>query len=92
MMVTPVAKVPSALRKSRGSIAEVIAGEFGGGIRIGRMLGFVIHPLISERQVFGWQAKRDAAVIGAGRIEIESQMRIDRVGVAKLALQCAAHV
>ena len=51
------------------------------------MLGRVGHPAASKRQVFGWQAERHAAVIGARRIEIEREVRVDRVRVAKLPLQ-----
>src|SRR6476469_8064946 len=53
------------------------------------MLWRLGHALASERQVFGWQAKRNAAVSGASGIEIERKMRIDRVRVAKLPLQGA---
>src|SRR5271167_302482 len=41
----------------------------------------------SKRQIFGRQAECDAPVIGAGRIEIERDVRIDRVGIAELPLQ-----
>src|SRR6202142_4708449 len=53
------------------------------------MLWRVGHALVSKRQVFGWQAERNTAVIGAGGIEIESKMRVDRVRIAKLPLQGA---
>src|ERR1700704_4337665 len=46
----------------------------------------------SKRQVFGWQAKRDTAEIGALRIEIEGDVGIDSAGIAKLPLQGAAGV
>ena len=53
------------------------------------MLRCVGHPPASERQVFGRQAERHASVIGAGRIEIEREMRIHRVRIAELPLQRA---
>src|ERR1700761_5674340 len=87
MMVTPVAKVPSALRKSRGSIAELsLASSLAGSV--GCFGASDIHRA-SKRQVFGRQAERHPAVIGARRIEVEGQMRVDRMGVAELALQRA---
>src|SRR3954463_15159319 len=64
-MVTPVANVPSALRKSRGSIAELsaassLAGSAGGwGARDTR--------LASKRQFFGRKAKPHASIIGSRR-------------------------
>jgi hypothetical protein len=42
--------------------------------------------LASKRQVFGRQAERDTSVIGAGRVKIERDVRIDRVSIAKLPL------
>ena len=53
------------------------------------MLGRVSHPPASKRHVFGWQTKRYPSVIGARRVEIESDVRIDRVGIAELPLQHA---
>ena len=84
-MVTPVAKVPSALRKSRGSIAELsLANSLAGSAGC---LGASDIRLASERQVFGRQAKRYTSIIGPSRIEIECEMRIHRMRVAKLPLQ-----
>ena len=64
----------------------VIAGQFVGWIWTDRMLWRVGHPAASKRQVFGWQVKRNAAVVGASGIEIERDVRIDRVRIAKLPL------
>jgi hypothetical protein len=44
---------------------------------------------VSKRQIFGGQAKRDPTVIGASRIEIKRDVRIDRVRITKLPLQNA---
>src|SRR6476620_1468689 len=65
-IVTPVAKVLSALRKSRGSIAELslaisLAGSAG-------CLGESDIRLASERQVLGRQPKRHASIVGPSRI------------------------
>src|SRR5258705_1170815 len=65
---------------------RVITGQFVSWVWIDRMLWRVGHPAASKRQVFGWQAKRNAAVVGAGRIEIERDVRINRVRIAKLPL------
>src|ERR1700722_17394687 len=90
MMVTPVAKVPSALRKSRGSSAELpLASSLavsGSGTCVG--LSFIV----SQRQVFGRQAQRDPPVIGARRIEVEGDVGVDRMRIAELPLQRAGHV
>src|ERR1700691_6538634 len=90
MMVTPVAKVPSALRKSRGSSAELplesSLAVSGSGTCVG--LSFIV----SQRQVFGRQAKRDPAVLGARRIEVEGDVGVDRVGIAELPLQRAGNI
>ena len=75
-----IAKIPGIDRR-------IVAGKFIG--RIGRMFGCVGHPPASERQVFGRQAKRHTSIIGSCRIEIECEVRIHRVGIAKLPLQCA---
>src|SRR4051812_22142868 len=86
-IVTPVAKVPSALRKSRGSIAELsLANSLAGAAGC---LGASDIPRAPERQVFGRQAKRYASIIGSRRIEVECEVRIHRVGIAKLPLQRA---
>src|SRR5947209_16668058 len=42
---------------------------------------------VSKRQIFGRQAKRNSTVVGARRIEIKRDMRIDRVSITKLPLQ-----
>src|SRR5579863_1660324 len=92
MTVTPVAYVPSALRKSRGSMAELpLASSLAGS---GSVRCFVESFILSasKRQVFGRQAERDAPVIGAGRVEVEGDVRIDRVGVTELPLQGARGV
>src|ERR1700719_2196302 len=90
MMVTPVAKVPSALRKSRGSSAELplesSLAVSGSGTCVG--LSFIV----SQRQVFGRQAKHDPPVIGARRIEVEGDVGVDRVRIAELPLQGAGHI
>src|ERR1700687_4118870 len=87
MIVTPVAKVPSAFRKSRGSIAELsLANSLAGSGSVGCFGASFISPA-SKGQVFGREAERDAAVIGGSRIEIERDVRIDGVGIAKLPLQ-----
>src|SRR5580692_4124761 len=90
MMVTPVAKVPSALRKSLGSSAELplesSLAVSGSGTCVG--LSFIV----SQRQVFGRQAKRDPPVIGARRIEIEGDVGVNRMRVAELPLQRAGHI
>src|SRR3974390_884474 len=92
MMVTPVAEVPSALRKSRGSIGELpLASSLAGSGSVG-CLGASFIPIASKRQVFGRQTKRDAPVIGAGRIEVEGDVRVDRMGIAKLPLQGSRRV
>src|SRR5439155_367211 len=84
-MVTPVAKVPSALRKSRGSIVELsLASSLAGSA--GCLGASDIH-LASERQVFGRQTKSYTSIIGSRRIEVECEVRIHRVRIAKLALQ-----
>src|SRR6185437_6118789 len=72
MMVTPVAKLPSALRKSLGLIPETLLSSSAPGSGLAGCLGASVIPYISKRQVFRWQAKCNATVIGAGRIEIES--------------------
>src|SRR5450756_782541 len=88
-MVTPVAKVPSALRKSLGSMAELsLASSLAGSGSMG-CFGASVIPSASERQVLGRQPQRYPAVIGASRIEIECDVRIDRVGITKLPLQRA---
>src|ERR1700755_958 len=88
-MVTPVAKVPSALRKSRGSIAELsLANSLAGSLGC---FGASDIRQASKRQVFGRQAERHPAVIGARRIEIESQMRIHRMRITELPLQGAGN-
>src|ERR1700722_15939682 len=85
MMVTPVAKLPSALRKSRGSIAALsLASSLAGSAGC---FGASDIRQASKRQGFGRQAERHPAAIGACRIEIESEMRIYRVGIAELPLQ-----
>src|SRR5437868_10469111 len=85
-MVTPVPNVPSAVRKSRGSIGELsLASSLAGSA--GCLCASDIQA--SERQIFGWQAERHAAVIGPRRIEIEREVRIDGMGVAELPLQRA---
>src|ERR1700692_671584 len=87
MMGTPVAKVPSPLRKSRGSIAELsLANSLAGSLGC---FGASDIRQASKRQVFGWQAERHPAVIGARSIEIESQMRIHRMRLEELPLQGA---
>src|SRR6185295_19694374 len=75
-MVTPVPKVPSAVRKSRGSIAELsLANSLAGSAGcLGRS-----DIQASERQIFGGQADRDAAVICPRRIEIECEVGVDCV-------------
>src|SRR5690349_24036464 len=85
-MVTPVPYVPSALRKSRGSIGELsLANSLAGSAGcLGRS-----DIQASERQVFGRQADRDTAVVGSRRIEIECEVGVDRVSVAELPLQRA---
>src|SRR5436305_11599256 len=71
-MVTPVAKVPSALRKSRGSIAELsVANSLAGSAGC---LGASDIRLASERQVFGRQTKGYASIIGSRRIEVECEV------------------
>src|SRR4029078_4393063 len=71
-MVTPVANVPSALRKSRGSIAELsLASSFAGSA--GCLGASDIHQA-SERQVFGRQAKRHASIVRSRGIEVECEM------------------
>src|SRR4051812_13915543 len=83
-MVTPVAKVPSAWRKSRGSIAELsLANSLAGSAGC---LG-ASDILASERQVFGRQAERYTSIVGSGRIEIECEVRVHSVGITKLTLQ-----
>src|SRR6185437_10891532 len=67
MMVTPVAKVPSALRKSRGLIEEALLSSSAPGSGLAWCLGASVIPQLSKRQVFRWQAKCNPAVIGAGR-------------------------
>src|SRR5690349_5171610 len=83
-MVTPVPYVPSALRKSRGSIGELsVANSLAGSAGcLGRS-----DIQASERQIFGRQADRDAAVIGPRRIEIECEMGVNRMRITELALQ-----
>src|SRR5258707_15194752 len=66
------------------SLASSLAGSGWVGC-----FGASVIPLASKRQIFGGQAERNTAVIGAGRIEIERDMRIDRVPIAKLPLQCS---
>src|ERR1700728_3871005 len=90
MMVTPVAKVPSALRKSRGSSAELPLESSVAVSGSGTCVGFSF--IVSQRQVFGRQAKRDPPVIGARRIEIEGDVGVDGVRIAELPLQGARHV
>src|SRR4051812_41857712 len=86
-MVTPVANVPKALRKSRGSIAELsVANSLAGSAGC---LGASDIRLASKRQVFGRQAKRHASIVGSRRIEIEGEVRIHRMSVAELPLQRA---
>ena len=86
-MVTPVAKVPSALRKSRGSIAELsLANSLAGSAGC---LGASDIRQASERQIFGRQTKRHASIIGSCRIKIECEVRIHRVGIPELPLQRA---
>src|SRR5882757_3993139 len=86
-MVTPVANVPNALRKSRGSIVELsVANSLAGSAGC---LGASDIRLASKRQVFGRQAKRHASIIGSRRIEIEGEVRIHRMSIAKLSLQRA---
>src|SRR5258708_3315863 len=53
------------------------------------MLWCVGYPPTSKRQIFGRQAEGNARIVGAGRTEVEREVRIDRVGVAKLTLQCS---
>src|SRR5690349_24670357 len=85
-MVTPVAKVPSALRKSRGSIDELsLASSLAGSAGC---LGASDIRRASERQIFGRQAKRHASIIGTRRLEIECKVRIHRVRISKLPRQC----
>src|ERR1700733_11922929 len=87
MMVTPVAKVPSALRKSRGSIAALsLANSLAGSAGC---FGASDIRQASKRQIFGRQAERHPAVIGTRRIEIEREMRIHRMRIAELPLQGA---
>src|SRR5258708_15049193 len=79
-MVTPVANVPSALRKSRGSIAELsLANSLAGSAGC---FGASDIRRASERQVFGRQAERHASIVGPRRIKIECEVRIHRVGIA----------
>src|SRR5437899_3745025 len=86
-MVTPVANVPSALRKSRGSIAELsLANSLAGSAGC---LGASDIRQASERQIFGRQAKRHASIVGSRRIKIECGVRIHCVAVAELPLQRA---
>src|SRR5262245_30268384 len=71
-MVTPVANVPSALRKSRGSIAELsLASSLAGSAGC---LGASDIRQASERQIFGRQVERHASIIGSRRIEIEGEV------------------
>src|ERR1700753_1714611 len=89
MMVTPVAKVPSALRKSRGSIGELsLDSSLAGSGTVGCFEASFIQRA-SKRQVIGRQAQRNPSVIGACRVEIERNVRIDRGGITKLPLQRA---
>jgi len=85
-MVTPVANVAQRITKIPRIDWRVVAGQFVVWIRTDRMLWRVGHPAASERQVFGWQAKRNSAVVGACGIEIEHDVRIDRMRIAKLPL------
>src|SRR5437588_5084251 len=71
-MVTPVAKVPSALRKSRGSIAELsLASSLAGSA--GCLGASDIH-LASKRQVLGRQAERYTSIISPRRIEVKREV------------------
>src|SRR3954449_1650978 len=68
-MVTPVANVPNALRKSRGSIAELsLASSLAGSAGC---FGASDIRRASKGQVFGRQAKRYPSIIGSCRIEIK---------------------
>src|SRR6202022_4468995 len=43
----------------------------------------------SKGQVSARKAERHATIIGAGRIEVECEMRIDGMSIAELPLQCS---
>src|ERR1700733_5856466 len=90
MMVTPVAKVPSALRKSRGSSAELPLESSLAVSGSGPSAAFSF--IVSQRQVFGRQARPDPTVIGARRIEVEGDVGVDGMRVAELPLQRARHI
>src|SRR5882757_2775595 len=84
-IVTPVANVPSALRKSRGSIAELsLASSLAGSA--GCLGKSDIQPA-SKRQILGRQAKRYPSVVGPRSIEIECEVRVHGVRIAELTLQ-----
>src|SRR5258707_4119822 len=88
-MVTPVANVPSAVRKSRGSMAELsLANSLAGSAGC---LGASDIQRTSERKIFRRQAQCYASIVGPCGIEIEGKVRIDRVSVAELALQRTGH-
>src|SRR4029077_10835054 len=86
MIVTPVAKEPSALRSSRElkPSAEVLCT--GALWLAGRSFGTLTSALGLERRI-GRQAERDAAVHGPVDVPVQHVMRIGGVNVAERALQ-----
>src|SRR5258707_11905118 len=67
-IATPVANVPSALRKSRGSIAELsLASSLAGSAGC---LGASDIRRASKRQIFGREAERHPSIVGSRGIEV----------------------
>ncbi len=69
MTVTPAAKVPSALRKSRGSIGELLlaySSSDPGRTSVTRQPS--LRPPCARCQAFRWQIQRDLTVVGSGGV------------------------
>src|SRR3984957_17422885 len=90
MIVTPVAKEPSALRSSRElkPSAEVLCT---GALWLpGRSFGTLNSSALGLERRIGRQAERDAAVHGPVDVPVEHVMRIGGVNVAERTLQRVA--
>src|SRR5581483_4031802 len=89
-MVTPVAKVPSALRNSRASKGAAVCAWACAGPGMAGSRGCDIGR--SEIGRVGRQAQGDAAIGDAVRIPVDGVMPVRRMDVAPGALQRIAFI
>src|SRR5216683_6744540 len=87
MIVTPVAKVPSALRKSRESKPSPEVLRTGAAwLPINSSIGISFATAAPSERRIGRQSERDPAVDRAVDVPVQHIMRVGGVNVAKRAL------